>query len=233
MVVIIFPLHPEQGFYSISFHVCGKGQLLRATCRCCCERLCLSITSYYHFSPMCLFFFKASASQAYWEEIYQKSNPQTRLNAQIKMEREIEKGGEEGRGGSVQFSLETNRIVGAVWRCSRASIESEFLLLNSIQRYHNLKRLLLPRGFRMKPSERDFWNARSHNCHLTTWDLSRPLFPDRQVVYIILPVPSPRPCWGENSSSDGLSSLAGAVKAGIKKFRMKSVKPSHSLMNKT
>lgn len=26
----------------------------------------------------------------------------------------------------------------------------------------------------MTPSERDFWNARSHNCHLTTWDLSRP-----------------------------------------------------------
>lgn len=91
-------------------------------------------------------------------------------------------------GGSVQFSLETYRIVGAAWRCSSASIESEFLLLNSIQRYHNLKRLLLPRGFQMKPSERDFWNARSHNCRLTTWDLSRPLFPDRQVVYIILPL---------------------------------------------
>lgn len=80
-------------------------------------------------------------------------------------------------GGSVQFSLERYCIVGAVWQCSRASIESEFLLLNSIQRYHNLKRLLLPRGFQMKPSERDFRNARSHNC-LTAGNLSRTLFPD-------------------------------------------------------
>lgn len=73
--------------------------------------------------------------------------------------------------------MERYRIVGAVWQCSRASIESEFLLLNSIQRYHNLKRLLLPRGFQIKPFECDFRNARSHNC-LTPWDLSRTLFPD-------------------------------------------------------
>lgn len=100
MVVIISPLHLEQGLYSISFHVYGKGQLLRATCRCCWERLCLSITSYYCFSPKCLFFLLSfSIPSLLGEEIYQKSNPQTRLKAQIKMEREIERGGEKRRGG--------------------------------------------------------------------------------------------------------------------------------------
>lgn len=130
---------------------------------------------------MCLYFFlKASGFQTYQERkfIYKKRNPQTRLKAQMKMKREMERGGEKMMGRSVQFSLERYGIVGAVWQCSRASIESEFLLLNSIQGYHNLKRLLLPREFQMKPSERDLRNARSHNCCLTAWDLSRTLFPD-------------------------------------------------------
>lgn len=180
---------------------------------------------------MFIFFLSFSIPSLLGEEIYQKSNPQTRLKAQIKMEREIERGGEKRRGGSVQFSLETYRIVGAVWRCSSASIESEFLLLNSIQRYHNLKRLLLPRGFHMKPSERDFWNARSHNCHLTTRDLSRPLFPDRQVVYIILPPPilrwKPFHCW-----TLFLSRCTQNSNNNKKKSQVISIKPSRTLTNK-
>lgn len=51
------PLHPEQRFFSVSFHICGKGQLLRATCLCYCGSLCISITGYYSFSPKCFFFF--------------------------------------------------------------------------------------------------------------------------------------------------------------------------------
>ena len=64
------------------------------------------------------------------------------------------KEGEKERGW-VQFSWEAYCIVRLAWLCSRGSIESEFLLLNSIQRYHNLKRLLLPRGLQMEPFVRD------------------------------------------------------------------------------
>lgn len=161
MVVIIYPLHLEQRFYSISFHVYGKGQLLRATCHCCCERLCLYITSYYCFSPKCLclffFFLKLQHPKLIGRGNISKKQPTNKVKSTNKDGERNRKGRRKKEGGgSVQFSLETYRIVGAAWRCSSASIESEFLLLNSIQRYHNLKRLLLPRGFQMKPSERDF-----------------------------------------------------------------------------
>lgn len=50
------------------------------------------------------FFFKASGSQTYWERKYiKKRNPQTRLEAQIKMKREMERGGEKRGGDQSNF----------------------------------------------------------------------------------------------------------------------------------
>lgn len=130
----------------------------------------------------------------------------------------MERGGEKMGGWSVQFSLERHLIVGAVWQCSRASIESEFLLLNSIQRYHNLKRLLLPTGFQMKPSERDFLNARSHNCCLTAWDLPKTLFPDN-----CLHNPSTHPVEVKTSTA-GLFTSSGAEQNKNKNKKEKAVR---------
>lgn len=111
-----------------------------------------------------IFFLSFSFPSLLGEEIDQKKQPTNKVKSTNEDGERNRKGRRKKEGRQVQFSLQTYRIVGAVWRCSSASIESEFLLLNSIQRYHNLKRLLLPRGFQMKPSERDFWNARSDNC---------------------------------------------------------------------
>lgn len=61
------------------------------------------------------FFFKASGSQTYWERKYiKKRNPQTRLEAQIKMKREMERGGEKRGGISPIFFGEVSHCLGCL-----------------------------------------------------------------------------------------------------------------------
>lgn len=81
----------------------------------------------------------------------------------------------------------------------------------------------------MKPSERDFRNARSHNCCLTAWDLSRTLFPDN-----CLHNPSTHPI--EVKTLPLQAFLPQQVKSKEKKQKGKgqkgmvnSTKPSHAL----